>query len=553
MDARTIFAEREFLNRGARDIVNAIPAAFFVKDRLSRIILMNRACEEQWGIAFDDLYGTDGSGFFPPDQMEHFLEMDRHVWASRTAVDFEESYWNESLKENRVGNTSKRPVFDDDGTPLYLICITIDVTVQKHADAKVRASDAMLRGLFQSAPVGIVLTDCDGRFLEFNRAFELITGHTADELHALDYRSLTPPEYDAEDEVQLESLERSGSYGPYKKEYLRKDGERTPVRLTGVQIPGPGTQPCVWSLVEDITNARKLDESMKLASLIYLSSNEGIMVTDEENRILDVNPAFTRITGYQLDEIKGKNPKLMQSGLHNKEFYVQFWYSLNKNGCWQGEMWDHHKDGHLLGKWLNVSIIRSADGRVYRYVAQFSNITERRQQDELIWHQANYDQLTDIPNRRLFLDRLEHELKKAKRTGLPLAILFIDLDNFKEINDKLGHDKGDLLLKEAVRRIQRLIRGTDTFARLGGDEFTIIIPEYGGKETVDRIATEIVQDLRSAFELGGVQGKVSASIGITVYPSDSDNLQSLVKHADEAMYVAKMRGRDRFVYFSDTL
>jgi diguanylate cyclase (GGDEF)-like protein/PAS domain S-box-containing protein len=553
MDARTIFAEREFLKRGARDVVNAIPAAFFVKDPSSRIILMNRACEEQWGIAFEDVDGTDGSGFFPPDQITSFFETDRRVWAGRTAVDFEENFWNASLKENRVGHTSKKPIFDDDGRPLYLVSMTIDVTAQKRADAKLRAGDAMLRSLFQSAPVGIALTDCDGRFLEFNQAFERITGYATDELHALDCRALTPSEYDAQDELQLASLARAGSYGPYEKEYLRKDGGRTPVRLTSVQINGPDDKRCVWSLVEDISKARQLDESMKLASLIYHSSNEGVMVTDEENRILDVNAAFTRITGYKLDEVKGKNPRLMQSGLHSKEFYVQFWHSLHKNGCWQGEMWDLHKDGHVLGKWLNVSLIRSADGGVYRYVAQFSNITERRQQDELIWHQANYDQLTDIPNRRLFLDRLEHELKKAKRTGLPLAILYIDLDNFKEINDRLGHDKGDLLLVEAVRRIQRRIRGTDTFARMGGDEFTIIIPEYGGKDTVDRIATEIVQDMRIAFELGGAQGRVSASIGITTYPSDSENLQSLVKQADEAMYAAKTRGRDQFVYYSDTV
>lgn len=553
MDAPIIFAERAFLNRGVRDIVNSIPVAFFVKDCASRIILMNRACEEQWGVAFDDVYGTDGSGVFPPDQMEHFLAMDRQVWEGQTAVDFEEVYWSDALKENRIGLTSKKPIFDDDGRPLYLVCTTIDVTVQKHADARLRTRDAMLQGLFQSAPIGIALTDCDGRFLEFNQSFERITGYTADELRRLDYRSLTPPEYSAQDQAQLASLIRTGSYGPYEKEYLRKDGARTSVRLTGVHIDGPDDKCCVWSLVEDISKARKMDESMKLASLIYHSSNEGIMVTDEENRILDINPAFTRLTGYQLDEIKGKNPRLMQSGLHSKEFYVQFWHSLQKDGCWQGEMWDRHKDGHLLGKWLSVSVIRNTDGRIFRYVAQFSNITDRRQQDELIWHQANYDQLTEIPNRRLFFDRLEHELKKANRTGLPLAVLFIDLDNFKEINDKFGHDKGDMLLVEAVRRIQRRIRGTDTFARLGGDEFTIIIPEYGGKETVDRIATEIIDDLQIAFDLESAQGRVSASIGIAVYPFDSDNLQSLVKQADQAMYVAKTRGRNQFVYSSDTL
>ncbi|WP_292938590.1 PAS domain S-box protein [Noviherbaspirillum sp.] len=552
MLSQTLFSERRFLSQKIRDVVNAIPAAFFVKDRHSKIILMNQACEEQWGLAFDDVYGTDASQFFPPEQMQWFLEKDREVFAGGQQIDFEENFWNEKRKENRIGHTVKKPIYDSDGKPLYLVGITIDITECKQASERLRASDEKLRSLFELAPVGIALNDMQGRFIEFNDAFQRICDYPRDELRALDYWALTPREYGEHEALQLKSLAETGCYGPYEKEYIRRDGSRVPVRLNGVQVQGTDGQPCIWSIVENITEHRRIEESMKLASLIYQSSSEGIMVTDELNRIVDVNPAFTRITGYELAEIKGRNPRLMQSGMHSTEFYQQFWNAIHGRGSWQGEIWDRRKDGQLMAKWVNVSVIRSEDGKIYRYVAQFSDITEKKRMDELIWRQANFDQLTDLPNRRLFRDRLEQEIKKANRTGMPLALLFIDLDHFKEINDTLGHDKGDILLTEASQRIRRWVRETDTLARLGGDEFTVVIPDFGNTATIERIAQHIIQELNAPFSLGSEQGRISASIGITIYPADADTLEDLLKQADRAMYLAKMRGRNCYAYYSET-
>ncbi len=426
MRSQPFFSDSGFLNQSIREVANAIPAALFVKDRDCKIIFMNRACEEQWGMSFDDLHGTDASQFFPPEQMEWFLAKDREVFAGGRQIAFEEQYWNAKLKQNRIGQTFKNPIYDSAGKPLYLVGITIDITERK-----------------------------------------------------------------------------------------------------------------------------RLEASMKLASLIYQSSSEGIVVTDEKNRIVDVNAAFTRITGYELAEIKGRDPKLMQSGIHGIEFYQQFWHAIHEHGSWQGEIWDRRKDGQLIAKWVNVSVIRNQDGSVYRYVAQFSDITEKKQKEELIWRQANFDQLTDLPNRHLFRDRLEQEIKKTNRTGLPLALLFIDLDHFKEINDTLGHDKGDVLLAKAAQRIRRWVRETDTIARLGGDEFTVIIPEFGSMAIIERIAQHIIQELSAPFDLGSDSRSISASIGITIYPSDALNLESLLKYADQAMYLAKERGRNQFAYFSE--
>jgi diguanylate cyclase (GGDEF)-like protein/PAS domain S-box-containing protein len=299
---------------------------------------------------------------------------------------------------------------------------------------------------------------------------------------------------------------------------------------------------------------QKTIESMQLAATIYSSSVEAIMVTDENNLVLDVNPAFTQITGYTLQDVKGKNPKILKSGRHGKKFYDEMWQTLLETGHWQGEIWDRKKDGELYVKWTNISIIRTPDGGIFRYVAQFFDVTDKKEKEELIWWQANFDTLTHLPNRQMLLDRLGQEIKKAHRSKLPLALLFIDLDRFKEINDTLGHAKGDRLLVEAARRIRRCVRETDTVARLGGDEFTVVLPEFGQRAHLEHIAQDIIQTLVEPFDLGDADtGYISASIGITVYPDDAQDIESLLRQADQAMYVSKAEGRNRFGYFTASM
>ena len=286
------------------------------------------------------------------------------------------------------------------------------------------------------------------------------------------------------------------------------------------------------------------ERSMRLAASIYQSNSDAIVVTDEHNLIVDVNPAFTRITGHTRDEVIGKDPKIMQSGRHDKEFYRQMWETLLTQGQWQGEIWDRHKDGGAYIKAMNIVVLRHEDGSVYRYVAQFSDITEKKEKDELIHWQANYDPLTNLPNRRLFHDRLSQAVKMAHRTKFPVALLFIDLDNFKVINDQLGHAIGDALLMDAARRISGCVREADTVSRLGGDEFTVILPEIGDSAQATRIAQKIVEEMaRPFFFVNDETGYyVSASIGIAVYPDDANTMEALLRCADKAMYSAKAKG-----------
>jgi diguanylate cyclase (GGDEF)-like protein/PAS domain S-box-containing protein len=295
------------------------------------------------------------------------------------------------------------------------------------------------------------------------------------------------------------------------------------------------------------------ENSMKLAASIYHSNADAIVVTDEQNLIVDVNPAFTRITGYTLNEVIGKNPKLMQSGRHDASFYREMWQEILSNGQWQGEIWDKRKDGTLYIKEAHIIVLRHQDGSIFRHVAQFADITEKKQKDELIHWQANFDPLTNLPNRRLFHDRLGQAIKVSQRSHLPLALFFIDLDHFKAINDNLGHANGDALLMEVARRIKRAIRDSDTVSRLGGDEFTVILPELYDTAQSLRVAEEILKQLAQPFYFVNHEAghHISASIGIALYPQDASDLPALLKCADKAMYSAKGEGRNRYIHYSE--
>jgi len=301
------------------------------------------------------------------------------------------------------------------------------------------------------------------------------------------------------------------------------------------------------------TNRKAADESLRLAASVYDTSSEGILITDADNQIVAVNPAFISITGYLAEEVVGKDPSILSSGHHDEAFYQAMWHELNTTGYWQGEIWDKRKNGEVYPKWLTINTVFNEDGTVQQRVGMFTDISQKKEAEQLIWRQANFDPLTTLPNRQMFYDRLDQDIKKAHRANRPLALMFLDLDRFKEINDTLGHDMGDVLLKEAAYRLSGCVRETDTVARLGGDEFTIILGELDDLNTVERVSYDILSKLAEPFHLGDKVVYVSVSIGITLYPEDATSIEALLKNADQAMYSAKNKGRNRYSYFTATM
>ena len=282
-------------------------------------------------------------------------------------------------------------------------------------------------------------------------------------------------------------------------------------------------------------------------------ANDAIMIVDSQGLIAKVNSAFSQITGYSAEDAIGHSPAILRSGIHKSPFYKEMRKSLTKSGKWQGEIWNRHKEGEVYIAWLNINTLYDDDGSISQRIATFSDITEKKRTEELIWKQANFDPLTNLPNRRMFMDRLAQEIRLASRSKTSLALLFLDLDRFKEVNDTQGHNVGDQLLVEVANRFRELVRNSDTIARLGGDEFTIILPQIDNSAQVDQVANKILTSLEQPFEINQESLYISASIGATLYPQDGEHPEQLIKNADQAMYAAKEAGRSKLHYFTPSM
>ena len=432
----------------------------------------------------------------------------------------------------------------------YLLAIWSDITERKHAENALRSSEQKLRGLYEMSPLGIALTDMKGSYIDFNKAFERICGYPEEELKKLDYWTLTPEKYAKEEAGQLDALARNGYYGPYEKEYRKKNGTLTPIRLNGMLVKGEGGQQYIWSIVEDISERVKAEEQIKLAASVFHDASEGIMITDAEGTLINVNRAFTEITGFQLGEVLGKTPRVLRSPRHEREFFARMWQQLLQSEHWSGELWNRRKNGEEYPQQLSISAVKNAAGGTTHYVGIFTDITEHKQQQEQIERLAYYDALTRLPNRVLLADRMQQALSRADRLNKIVAVCYLDLDGFKPINDRYGHKAGDGVLVEISRRLQDFIRNDDTVARLGGDEFVLLLTDLSDEDGSEPILTRLLEIVTRPCELhNGAKVNVSASIGVTFYPTDHNDSDVLLRHADQAMYQAKQLGRNRMHHF----
>lgn len=307
----------------------------------------------------------------------------------------------------------------------------------------------------------------------------------------------------------------------------------------------------VDALVKSALQVRA-DAEMRLSATVFETTSEAIMVTDAQNMIVAVNGAFTDVTGYVREEVLGTNPRFMNSGRHDEAFFQGMWKSLEESGKWHGEVWNRRKNGEIYPEWISIGAVRDRQDRVSHYVAIFTDITERKEAEERVRHLAHYDALTDLPNRTLFFDRLSQALIQARRDDTKAAVMFIDLDRFKNINDTLGHSVGDLLLQGVAVRLSQCMRQGDSVSRQGGDEFVVLLPEVGQAEDAAVVAQKILNAIAQPFHVEGHELRVSCSIGISFYPNDGDDAETLMKNADTAMYRAKDSGRSNYqFYFSD--
>jgi diguanylate cyclase (GGDEF)-like protein/PAS domain S-box-containing protein len=298
---------------------------------------------------------------------------------------------------------------------------------------------------------------------------------------------------------------------------------------------------------------KSAEDELKLAASVFNENVEAIMITDRDTNILRVNPAFCRITGYSANEIIGQPTSVLNSGRQDHTFYADFWQSLMDDNVWQGEIWNRRKDGAVIPVWQTISVVRDACGEIDHFISIFSDISEKKMSEERIYHLAHYDILTGLPNRSSFQNDIEEALVRAIRRGHQVALLFLDLDQFKLINDAAGHTAGDELLKQVALRLKRTVRDEDVVARLGGDEFTVLLDDIHSAENADLVAEKILHQLASPFQLDHSELVVTTSIGISVFPDDCDDAATLLKNADTAMYRAKEQGRNNCQFFTEEM
>lgn len=443
------------------------------------------------------------------------------------------------------------------GKQTFRLAIVHDISDFKQLEHAMReaihlreAAETRQRLLLEAAGEGIIGLDIDTRVVFVNPAGARMLGYDEGELlgfNLLQENKDRPPICDLPADTFAHPLQQQETM------LTRKDGRKIHAEITHSLIHADEIFRGSVVVFSDITKRKRAEGSLLLAESVFRHITEGILVAGPDGRILRVNRALCDMVGYTEDEMVGQPSPPFQSGEHPPVFYQQLWHSLQEKGSWEGEIWNRRKDGELFPTWQTIVAV-SEDGQGNtRYVSVTRDITQQRRDERRIHRLAYFDNLTGLPNRELFFDRCEHAIQRSRRDGSRLALLFLDLDRFKHVNDSLGHPVGDQLLKAVARRLSQLVRSEDTIARLGGDEFIVLLESVSADHHVAHIAQKVVDAMCRAFDVDGNRLHIGTSVGISLFPTDGKDATTLVKHADAAMYQAKAQGRNNHQFFSRAL
>lgn len=437
------------------------------------------------------------------------------------------------------------------------------------------------RAILASANFSIIATDASGLIVSFNPGSERMLGYTAEELIGKQTPAILhdPAEVVARARALSEEIgeeiapgfevfvakARRGIAEEREWTYRHKNGSLLTILLSVTALRAPdGSIQGFLGIGADITEHKRLEQAiadaharelgnfqqlLRLSNKVFEYSSEAIMVTDANARIININPAFTSLTGYRANEVIGLTPRILNSGRHDKAFYRAMWQALLENGQWSGEVWDKRKDGSIYPKWTVINAVRE-NGQITHYVALFSDISERKEHEERINYLAYHDHLTGLPNRLMFQERMTHALARAERNSNRLALVFIDLDRFKNVNDSLGHHFGDQLLIQTAQRLKAHVRVSDIVARLGGDEFLVVIENAGEHNRCARLIGQLHHTLEHPYLIEKSTIHAPPSIGVALYPDDGRDVETLMRHADTAMYQVKAKGRNGWAFYA---
>lgn len=430
---------------------------------------------------------------------------------------------------------------------------TLDQLVVRQAKRAAEGELQLRNRALEASSNGIVITLAgdDMPMVYVNASVERITGYPASELIGSNCRLLHADDHQQPglDQIRRGLAEQQACHAVLRN--YRKDGEMFWNRLSVAPVKdGAGTVTHWVGVQEDISDAIRQEQRLRQSATVFENALEGMTVTDLEGTILDVNRGFTEITGYTRDEVLGKNPRMLQSGRHGRDFYQAMWASLVQVGSWSGEVWNRRKSGEIYPQLLTISVVTDEHGQATSYIGVFADISQIKESEQKLDFLAHHDPLTQLPNRLLFNARLQHAIQHATRGDYPLAVLFIDIDRFKIVNDAHGHIFGDEVLREVAERLKLCVRLDDTVARIGGDEFIVLLEKVTQPEHASIVAEKVRRAFTDPVSLGGLEQYLTVSIGIAVFPRDADNAESLVRNADTALYKVKEEGRDGFRFYT---
>lgn len=523
---------------------NAAVGIVLSRDHL--IVRCNQRAAEILGYSVEELVGQESSSLYFSDS--DYAMLRRRVVA---ALDARRSFIGDCTFRRREGipvccRLSARQI-DAGDIAQGVIWTFEDITEHERARADLQRAKRELEVIFDSAVLGITLVR--NRLIQrCNSRFEEIFGYASGELEGKStrcwYRS--DEEYAGVGADAYSSLHED-NYHRREQIFVRKDGSTFLGQIAGRALdPACPQEGSVW-LVEDISERKRMARQLELANRVFEHSSEGIIVTDAENNIISANRAAQAMTGYTFGDLIGRNPRLFQSGRHDKTFYTGMWQRLGETDHWSGEIWDRRKDGSVYPKLMHVDVVRdAASGAVVNYLAVFSDITDQKAAEALVQHQAHHDALTGLANRTLLGIHLDHALARARREKDRLAVLFVDLDQFKPVNDQHGHAVGDRLLSQVAERMRGAIRESDMIARVGGDEFVIVIEGQRNPDDLPTFAEKLIANISRPYNVDGRCLQVGCSIGIAHFPEHGESTAELLATADAAMYVSKASGRGRF-------
>ena len=532
-------------------LLHAIPDLVWLKDLDGHYLACNQRFEEFFGAAENAIVGKTDYDFISRELADFFRSNDQRAMQAGGLHRNEEWITFVSDGHRELLETTKLPVRGADGQIIGVLGIGHDVTHSRQLADALQLREQYQRALLDTFPFNVWLKDEHSRFLAVNQRFAASFGWSSAQSLVgksdLDIASADLAEaYRADDRAVLASGQPQDVEEPVEVGGVRQWHEtyKAPVNIAGRVIGTVGFS-------RDITARKKAEENLKLAASVFSHAREAIMITSADGAIVDVNEAFTRITGYSRDDVLGHNPRMLSSGRQSADFYAALWQDLMEQGFWYGEIWNRRKSGEVYAEMQTISAVRDANGSPHHYVSLFSDITVSKEHERQLHHIAHFDALTDLPNRVLLADRLQQALAQSQRRNRAVAVAYLDLDGFKLVNDTHGHSVGDQLLMALSIRMKQALREGDTLARIGGDEFVAVLADLDKADDCVPLLQRLLDAAAQAVPLGAFNLQVSASLGVTFYPQVRDvGADQLLRQADQAMYQAKLAGKNRFHTFN---